>query len=382
MSSLAEDEGWMRQALTLAATMEGRTHPNPAVACLLVRDGQLLSQGVHARAGEPHAEVLALRQLDGTAAGCTAYVSLEPCAHQGRTPPCATALIEARVARVVFAVQDPNPLVAGQGEAALLAAGIACRGGLLADQARHLNRGFFRRMQVGLPYVTLKAAMSMDARIATQAGFSQWITSPQARTRGQELRRRCDGIMVGTETLLADRPRLILPDEQDLAWQPLRFLLDRTGRLPDEYLQAAAALPGQRILVHGESCPPARSQALLADGWQLRRLAERKGAFDPVELLRVVADCGVNHLLLEGGPRLANSFLARDLIQEIHLFIAPTWLGGTAPSWSGLPFGWDRLAQAPGFRFVHQEPCGPDLLLVAERCRQEEGHSEFHPEEI
>lgn len=382
MSWSAEDEGWMRQALTLAATMEGRTHPNPTVACLLVRDGQLLSQGVHARAGEPHAEVLALLQLGGTAAGCTAYVTLEPCAHQGRTPPCTSALIQAGVARVVFAVKDPNPLVAGRGEAALLAAGVPSLGGVLAEQARHLNRGFFRRMQVGLPHVTLKVAMSMDARIATQAGWSQWITSPQARSRGQELRRRCDGILVGTETLLADRPRLILPAEQDPAWQPLRFLLDRTGRLPDDYLQAAASLPGQRMLLHGESCPPERSQALLAEGWQLRRLTERNAAFEPAELLRVVADCGVNHLLLEGGPRLANSFLGSDLIQEIHLFIAPTWLGGTAPSWSGLPIGWDRLDQAPGFRFVRQEACGPDLLLVAERCRQEKGYAEIHLEEI
>jgi diaminohydroxyphosphoribosylaminopyrimidine deaminase/5-amino-6-(5-phosphoribosylamino)uracil reductase len=297
----------MARALELARKGVYSTHPNPRVGCVIVAAGQVVGEGWHARAGEPHAEVHALRQAGAKARGATAYVTLEPCSHHGRTPPCAEALVQAGVARVVAAMQDPNPQVAGRGLARLQEAGIEVACGVLEGEARALNVGFIKRMEQGLPYVRVKLAMSLDGRTAMASGESQWITGPAARAAVQRLRARASVVLTGADTVLADGARLtVRPDELGLNAEltalamtrpPLRVLVDGRLRVP---LSAPFYQAGKALVA---TCAAAGARQLfLDDGHELLAVSGSNGHVDLRKLLLELAARGANEVLVEAGP--------------------------------------------------------------------------------
>ncbi|MBF8221394.1 bifunctional diaminohydroxyphosphoribosylaminopyrimidine deaminase/5-amino-6-(5-phosphoribosylamino)uracil reductase RibD [Halomonas sp. 328] len=364
-------EQWMARALTLARRGRYTTHPNPRVGCVLVKDGRCVGEGFHRRAGEPHAEILALRAAGDTARGATAYVTLEPCAHQGRTGPCARALVKAGVARVVAAMQDPNPRVAGQGFAILREAGVEVASGLLETEARRLNPGFIRRMSEGRPFVRLKMAMSLDGRTAMSSGESQWITGPQARAAVQRLRARSSAVMTGVESIIFDNSRLTvradqlgLEDAEAIAErQPLRVVVDSRLRLPE----AAACLrePG-RTLVATCSEDVERRERLEAAGAEVLVLPVGEGGrVDLDALLHHLASVEEsNEVLLETGATLAGAMFDAGLVDELQLFMAPTLLGGEARPLFQLP-GLERMAQQRPLEILDIRAIGQDWRITA-----------------
>lgn len=315
----------MAQALRLAEQGLYSTSPNPRVGCMLVADGKTIGSGWHRRAGEPHAEVLALREAGDRARGATAYVTLEPCSHHGRTPPCADALIAAGVARVVVAVQDPNPKVAGEGIARLRAAGIAVESGLMEAEARELNAGFFARMTRGTPWLRSKIAASLDGRTALANGASQWITGGAARLDVQHWRARSCAVLTGIATVLADDARL---DVRDVATgrQPLRVVLDSRLRMP----LTARMLQGGNVLVYTAMNDPERIAALQNAGAAVSVLLDQNGQVDLHAVLRDLAQRGCNEVLLEAGSTLNGAMLRAGLVDELLLYVAPQLLGDRA----------------------------------------------------
>lgn len=301
------DAHYMARALELARKGLYSTHPNPRVGCVIVRDGEVVGEGWHERAGEPHAEVHALRQAGERARGACAYVTLEPCSHHGRTPPCAEALVKAGVARVVAAMQDPNPQVAGNGLKRLADAGIEVASGVLEAEARALNPGFLKRMEHGLPYVRVKLAMSLDGRTAMASGESQWITGPAARSAVQRLRARSSVVLSSASSVLADNARMTVRGaelglEADtaalaLSRPPLRVLIDGRLRLPLDapFYQAGPAL----VVTAAEDDP-----RYAANGQELLRLPGADGQVDLRQLLVELARRGINEVLVEAGPGL------------------------------------------------------------------------------
>ena len=357
----AEDIGHMRAALTLARRNLGAVWPNPAVGCVLVRDGAVLGRGWTRISGRPHAETEALRRAGGAAAGATAYVTLEPCSHHGQTPPCADALIAAKVARVVAAVEDPDPRVSGRGLAALRAAGIAVEAGVLADEAAELNAGFFMRVMAGRPLVTLKAATTLDGRIATHRGESRWITGEAARHRAHGLRAQHDAIVVGVGTALADDPELTCRLPGLGARSPVRVVVDPRLRLPltARLIQTAAKIPTW-IVTYADGDRSRR--AVLKDcGVELIDLAPSGDRPDMSVMLRALADRGVTRALVEGGGRLTGALLGDGLIDRIVWFRAGSIIGGDGTPVAAA-FGVDLLAEAPRFRRLGVEPCGADVV--------------------
>ena len=320
------DADWMRRALALAEGGRHTAAPNPLVGCVLVRRGAVVGEGYHHRAGEGHAEVNALLEAGPRAGGATAYVTLEPCAHHGRTPPCAEALIGAGVGRVVAAMQDPNPQVAGRGLARLREAGIDVECGLLADEAAALNPGFIKRMTTGRPYVRVKMAQSLDGRSALADGASRWITGPAARADVQQWRARSQAIVTGIGTVLADDPQLTVRLAQ-VDRQPLRVVLDSGLTLPP-----TARLLGEpgSTLVATRSVVAQRAAALAAAGAQLVTLPAGAGGVDLGALLDELGRRQCNEVLVEAGPRLAGAFLAAGLADELIVYIAPHLLGHDA----------------------------------------------------
>ncbi|HEX5042828.1 MAG TPA: bifunctional diaminohydroxyphosphoribosylaminopyrimidine deaminase/5-amino-6-(5-phosphoribosylamino)uracil reductase RibD [Candidatus Polarisedimenticolaceae bacterium] len=322
------DTRWMEQALALAALAQGTTAPNPRVGCLLVRDGEVVGRGWHRAAGLPHAEAMALAEAGDRAAGATLYVNLEPCAHQGRTPPCASGLVAAGVRRVVAAVGDPDPRVDGRGFAELRRAGIAVEVGLLAGEAERLNAGFLRRHRAGRPTVTLKAALSLDGMLSGLAGRSRWITGEAARRFAHRLRVGHDAVLVGAETVRRDDPRLTAR-LQGAPRQPLPVVLAPELRLPpDAALFAGPVRP--RVYV--------REGAVAGREWEGRadlvRLPDREGRLDPADVLADLHGHGVQSVLVEGGGRTFAGFLAGGLVDEVALLVAPVLLGARG----GTPF--------------------------------------------
>ena len=329
-SQTNSDTALMQEALALAQHAIGLSDPNPRVGCVIVAaDGQVIGRGHTQQAGGPHAEVMALRDAAArghTLRGATVIVTLEPCAHHGRTPPCCDALIEAGVQRVVMALQDPNPLVAGQGAARLRAAGIQVvdvDGGPLAGEARELNIGFFSRMQRGRPWVRLKAAVSLDGRTALNNGASQWITGSAARTDGHAYRKRAGAVLTGVGTVLDDDPRLDVR-LVETARQPLRVVVDSRLEMP-----ATARLldpPGQ-VLVYTALPDPARQAALQARGAEIALMAGANGKVDLPALLADLARRGINELHVEAGHKLNGSFVREGLVDEFLIYMAPCLLG-------------------------------------------------------
>jgi diaminohydroxyphosphoribosylaminopyrimidine deaminase / 5-amino-6-(5-phosphoribosylamino)uracil reductase len=367
-SPAAIDHLHMAQALRLAATGRYSTAPNPAVGCVLLdANGVVVGEGWHHRAGQPHAEVFALRAAAVRARGGTAYVTLEPCSHHGRTPPCTEALIEAGVRRVVAAMQDPNPRVAGDGLRQLEAAGIATAVGVLEREARELNRGFVARMTRGRPWVTVKIGGSADGRTALADGSSQWITSEPARADVQRLRARASAIVTGIGTALADDPALTVRDRTlDLGGRvPLRVVLDSRGRLEPDLKLARDGLP---TLVFSSDAG-ARSLARLAEAWSSALRIEpmpvdAAGRVDLNATLRRLAALECNEVVVEAGPQLAGSFLAAGLADEIVLYVAPTILGETAQPSFVLPQPLRALSERPQYCYHDVRRVGPDLRLT------------------
>ncbi|HEX9706052.1 MAG TPA: bifunctional diaminohydroxyphosphoribosylaminopyrimidine deaminase/5-amino-6-(5-phosphoribosylamino)uracil reductase RibD [Steroidobacteraceae bacterium] len=357
-SDAARDAAHMRRALDLARRGLWTTDPNPRVGCVIADGDRVLAEGWHERAGGPHAEAMALAAAGGAARGSTAYVTLEPCCHQGRTPPCADALVAAGVGRVVYAMRDPNPRVDGNGAARLAAAGIAVQGGVLEPEARELNPGFISRMERGWPWVVVKLAASLDGGTALPGGESRWITGEAARDDVQHLRARSSAILTGSGTVLSDDPRLDvrLPG---VTRQPLRVVLDSQLRISP---QARIVAPPGRLLVLCATEDPARAEALRAAGAEVIAVAAGAGGVDLGAALALLGKREVNEVLAECGPGLAGAFLSAGLADELVLYLAPTLLGRGARPLAELQAP-ASMAERLEFSIIERQDVGGDLLI-------------------
>jgi len=355
----------MQRALELAARGLATTDPNPRVGCVIAHGERIVGEGWHRRAGEPHAEVLALQAAAAQAAEATVYVTLEPCSHHGRTPPCTEALVGARVARVVYATEDPNPQVNGRGAELLRSAGVAVEAGLLESEALELNCGFVKRMQQGLPWVRLKLAMSLDGRTALASGASRWISGEAARQDVQQWRARSSAILTGIGTVLADDPRLDVRAPEAAGAQtrqPLRVLLDRRLRTPP----AARLLgSGGDVLIFTELAAladAARGAALGARGARIESLPAEGERLALGAVLERLGELEVNELLVEAGPTLSGELVRQSLVDELLLYVAPKLLGDKARPLLELaePAG---LSAARAFTLLDTHTFGDDLRL-------------------
>ena len=366
----AADHEFMARALRLAERGLYTTDPNPRVGCVLVRDGQVVGEGWHRRAGEPHAERIALDAAGEAARAATAYVSLEPCSHHGRTPPCSEGLIAAGVTRVVAAMRDPNPQVAGEGMSGLHEAGVATQAGLLETAAEELNPGFLKRMREGLPYVRCKLGMSLDGRTAMASGDSQWITAEAARRDVQRLRARSSAILTGIGTVLADDPsmnvRLSAADlpgveSDDYLRQPMRVILDARLRTPPR--ARMLSLPGQVLVVCGEGASAETEAELRSAGADVLRLPQLGGRIELHALLRALAQRGVNELLIESGATLAGNALQAGLVDELVVYVAPSLMGDAARGLVRMP-GLEHLSERVELQYRDVRRIGSDLRLT------------------
>ena len=369
---LLNDEAYMRLALQMAAGAAGQTEINPVVGCVIVSGGRIVGMGAHLKRGEGHAEVNALRMAGDAAAGGTAYVTLEPCCHYGRTPPCADRLIEAGIRRVVVAAGDPNPQVAGAGIAKLRAHGIEVTEGLLAEEAAALNEAFNKFIVTRLPFVTLKTASTLDGRIASKTGDSRWISGEASRAYVHTLRHRHQGILVGVDTVLADDPqldaRLSVP-----AVQPVRIIADSMLRTPPGARVLQEQDRQRTILLAGGQAPAERRAALEARGAEVLTC----GGGPQVDLplaLRLLGEREIGSVLLEGGGRLNGAMLERRLVDKMVLFIAPKIIGGGAAAPVNFAFdGFARMNDALTLDRVSVERFGQDICLT--------GYPRYEPQE-
>jgi diaminohydroxyphosphoribosylaminopyrimidine deaminase/5-amino-6-(5-phosphoribosylamino)uracil reductase len=359
MSFSADDYRLMARALQLAERGLWTTSPNPRVGCVLVRDGEIVGEGWHEKAGEPHAEVHALRAAGEWSRGATAYVTLEPCSHHGRTPPCAEALIAAGVSRVVAAMSDPNPLVAGKGMALLQAAGIETACGLLENEARELNIGFVSRMTRGRPWLRLKAAASLDGKTALNNGASQWITGTNARRDGHAWRARACAILTGIGTVRDDDPQLSVRDVVTTR-QPLRVVVD--SKL--DIALTARILQDTPVLIVGAVESGEKAAALRAAGHVVEILPNAAGKVDLQALLEMLAQRGINEVHAEAGCKLNGSLLREGLVDELLLYLAPCLIGDAASGLFNLP----ELTSLDGklrLKIRDLRQLGEDIRLIA-----------------
>lgn len=357
---MQEDERWMDLALVHAKS--GRPSPNPHVGAVIVKNGELVATGHHERAGADHAETAAVRSAGERAAGGTLYVTLEPCNHHGRTPPCTDAIIASKIARVVIGCRDPNPHVDGGGIEALKKAGIDVTLGVREAQCRAQILPWTKHVTTGLPYVSLKLALSLDGRIATRSGASRWVTGPDARAKVHLLRSRSDAVAVGIGTTIADDPRLTVRDAPGES--PLRIVFDTNLRLTTDSRLAQTAREVPTLVLCGPDASTDSEEALTALGVECMRLPlSAEGRLDVVVALRMLAQRGIVSLLVEGGAELAGSFLAGRLADELHAFIAPILLGPRgrpgAVDWAGP----DTPQQAPRIASPSWELVGEDAYV-------------------
>ena len=355
-NDLNEDQVWMQKAIELAKLGQYSTRPNPNVGCVIVKDGQLIGQGFHPKAGQPHAEVFAMREAGDLARGATAYVTLEPCAHFGRTPPCAKGLVEAGVEKVVVACADPNPLVAGKGIQILMDAGIEVEVGICTPEAQQLNQGFLKAMATGMPYVRLKVASSLDGRTAMASGESKWITGAESRQDVQHWRAISGAVITGIETILADDPLLnvralydvdLNPINIENIVQPKRIILDRQGRLP---LTANILKQPDSVMVMG----PFRQELAELSVVQLEVQSLN-------DLLHTLTNFQIYDVLVEAGATLSTAFLQEHLVDELISYVAPTFLGQSARAMFNAEF--DSMAQQLRFKLQDVHQFGDDIRL-------------------
>ena len=362
MNFTAEDHAFMARVIALTERGRDTATPNPSVGCVIVKDGRLLAEGWHERAGEPHAEAMALRACRESPEGATVYVSLEPCAHQGRTPPCAEALVAAKVGRVVAAIEDPNPRVHGSGATRLRDAGIRVDVGLMAAQAEEVHRGFLQRMRLGRPWMRIKSAASLDGRIALANGESQWITGEGARRDAHALRARSCAMLTGIGTVLRDDPELTVRHVA-CSRQPRRVLID--SRL--EVSPGARILKGAPLVIFTVSTDAGRRAALEAMGAEVvsvPRDPAEGGKTDLRAIARELGARGFNEVTVETGSKLGGSLLAAGVVDEIVLYLAPKLLGDAAQGLYALP-EMTRLEQSLRPRIVDVRCVGEDLRITA-----------------
>lgn len=353
----------MRQALRLARRGAGKTSPNPAVGCVIVKDGVIVGQGWHKKAGTPHAEVHALAQAGKRACGADVYVTLEPCSHHGRTPPCAEALIEASVASVQIGMRDPNPLVSGRGMELLRSAGIQVRCGILEHECIRLNEPFIKHVTSGMPFVILKSAMTLDGKTATSTGESKWITNDKSRRYVHRLRSMVDAVMVGVGTVLADDPHLTcrLPGNNR---NPVRVIVDSALRTPLDSNVLSREQSGTTILATIENNP-----SLIASyeerGAKVMVCSEREGRVELMDMMQRLGSLGIQSLLLEGGSFLASSALHDGLIDKFLLFYAPKFLGGEDGFGLFAGKGVDSMQGALPLKDISVRHFGDDIMVEA-----------------
>ena len=364
---LVNDHRYMALALSLGRRGQGNTWPNPAVGCVIVNGDRIVGRGLTAPSGRPHAEPQALAQAGDAARGATAYVTLEPCAHQGQTPPCAQTLIDAGVARVVVALQDSDDRVSGRGLEMLRAAGIVVETGVMADEARRDHQGFLSRIEQGRPMLTLKLAASFDGRIATATGESQWITQAPARRMVHAMRSRHDAVMIGGGTARADDPSLTVRD-MGVTRQPARVVVSRRLDIPLNSKLGHTAHEVPLILCHGADAPAALIEAWQGMGAKLLPCAVRGGQMDMADVMQQLGSYGLTRVFSEGGSAVAASLLQADLVDHLIGFSAGVVIGA-----EGLPgigaMGLARLGAAPRFDLVRTQAVGPDIMHHWARSR-------------
>ncbi|MBW6511852.1 MAG: bifunctional diaminohydroxyphosphoribosylaminopyrimidine deaminase/5-amino-6-(5-phosphoribosylamino)uracil reductase RibD [Desulfuromonadaceae bacterium] len=361
---MTSDTKYMREALRQARRGIGRTTPNPPVGAVLVRDDKVIGRGFHPRAGEAHAEIFALRDAGYEACGATLYVTLEPCSHQGRTGPCADALIAAGVSRVLIGCQDPNPRVAGRGIDRLRAAGIEVETGILADECRRLLLSFAKLVTTGSPYVIVKSALTLDGKIATSSGDSRWVSNAKSRLFVHRLRDQCDAIMVGSGTVLHDNPLLNVRGIRG-GRDPLRVIVDSRLRTPADALVISQNSTAGVLIATTSAAPVDKVRQLKALGVDVAILTACQGRVDLPALLCLLGQRGVMSLLVEGGRTLNSALLAENLIDRLLLFIAPKIIGGDGPGlFAGA--GKELMADAIALRHVRTRRFGTDILVDGE----------------
>jgi diaminohydroxyphosphoribosylaminopyrimidine deaminase/5-amino-6-(5-phosphoribosylamino)uracil reductase len=351
MSFSTFDYQCMANALQLARLGLKTTHPNPRVGCIISLDGKVVGSGWHKKTGEPHAEINALREAGDKAAGATAYVTLEPCSHHGKTPPCVEALIKAKITRVVFAIEDPNPDVNGSGYQRLIDAGIEVQSGLMAAQAEELNAGFIKRMSQGRPWVRIKLAQSLDGHIGLENGESQWISGPEARADVQNWRARADVILTGIGTVLADDPSLNVRNDKN-ARQPMRVIVDTNARL--------LSLPG-KVLIAGLNENPV-PEALRETGAECLGLPASEEKVDIKALLAELGKRGFNEVQVEAGATLCGTLIHQQMVDELLMYQAPIILGGGAVSPFAVP-RLDNMQDRVHLEWIDSRRIGQDLRL-------------------
>jgi diaminohydroxyphosphoribosylaminopyrimidine deaminase/5-amino-6-(5-phosphoribosylamino)uracil reductase len=360
-----QDEQYMQRALDLAALALGRTSPNPVVGAVVVKDGLIVGEGYHQKAGTPHAEINALLQAGEHARGADIYVTLEPCSHYGKTPPCVNALIEAGVKRVVAAVLDPNPLVSGQGMNILKQAGIQTQVGVLEQSARRLNEAFFKYITTKRPFVALKTAITMDGKIATCQGSSRWITGEEARRYVHRLRNQFDGIMVGIGTVLADDPLLNTRLDNEETQDPVRIIVDGQLSLPLDSQIVKTSYKQSTLVYTSHTADENREAALKEKGVEVIRI---DGCQDNLNLDQLMGDLGQRQLisvLVEGGAGLNASLLEQRLIDKIYWFIAPKMVGGINAPGPIAGAGVHTMDEALLLHDMRVQQIGADLLIEA-----------------
>jgi diaminohydroxyphosphoribosylaminopyrimidine deaminase / 5-amino-6-(5-phosphoribosylamino)uracil reductase len=362
---VSTDKKYMKRALTLARKGIGKTSPNPAVGCVIVKNGAVVGEGWHRKAGEPHAEINALAMAGAKARGADVYVTLEPCSHTGKTPPCSEALIRAGVKRVIAGMLDPNPLVSGGGLAALKQAGIETSCGMLEDDCRALNLPFIKHITTGIPFVTYKCAMTLDGNIATITGESRWISCEESRKYVHRMRSRMDAIMVGVDTIITDNPQLTVRHVRGK--DPLRVIVDTRLRTPESVKVLNGELSSRTIIATTEINPRVHLR-YLKQGVSIVVCEEFDGRVSMEDLLQKLGAMGVQSILLEGGSRLAGNMLQNVLIDELVIFIAPKVIGSNGFA----PFtlqGITSMSQAIKLEFTDVCRSGSDIVVTARQER-------------
>ncbi len=354
------DESWMRRALRLAAKGRGRTSPNPMVGAVLVKDGKIVGEGYHAKAGEAHAEIVALERAREEARGATLYLNLEPCAHYGKTPPCAPRVVEGGVKRVAIGMEDPNPLVKGKGIEILRRAGLDVRVGILENECRRLNEAFCKYVLQKVPFVILKVAATLDGKTGDRNGDSKWISGEASRRFVHRLRDQVDGVLVGIGTVLKDDPLLTcrIRGGRD----PYRIVLDSLLRIPEE-AKVIGTSPSKAIIAVSESAPREKIEKMEKRGVRILILDSREGRVDLKACLSRLGEIGMTSLLVEGGGQVNGSFLDEGLIDKFLLFLAPKLIGDPQAPGIFAGRGASHLQEAVGLKEIRMKKVGEDLLL-------------------
>ncbi len=359
----ASDSTYMRRALSLAARGKGKVNPNPMVGCVIVKSGRIVGQGTHSRFGGPHAEVLALRQAGPKARGATAYVTLEPCSHWGKTPPCAPALVRGGIKKVVAAMRDPNPLVAGKGFHTLKKGGVKLQIGVERAAAEALNRPFLTRFRLGRPYIVLKTAMTLDGKINTKNGFSRWISGETSRRLVHKLRAESDAVLIGAETAARDNPRLT---SHGAGRNPLRIILDpRLRTVLNLHVYNDRQAP--TLVVTSPKVAPGKMKFLENKGVQILRMTLKFGFIDVRKLVRELVKYNVNQLLIEGGGETSWGFVKARLVDEAFFFVAPLLLGGREAKTPVEGEGFRKLTRGLRLSLASVTRIGEDVLIRARR---------------